>query len=128
MLTLPEETEEQLASISSDFFNDFVANFGFNFMQTDRINELKEIAQEYQLDISSLFSEQKNIREDDLINIFDNNHISDAPLINSFNNYILKIKLALLSNCGFVNYNVNANNEINTLLSGLDQIEFKIQE
>ena len=124
----PMDTEEYLASISTSYINDFVSNFGYNFMQKDRLIELEELCSEYKMDLSTLNRQSISDKSmSELSKIYDGSDEdgrTPSPLIDNFNGYITKVKLALLSNCGFVNYDVNANNELNTLISELNTINF----
>lgn len=124
------DTEEYLASISTAYINDFVSNFGYNFMQHERISELEEICTSYRIDLTALNERPVNSRaEGSLIQIYDANHNDSVenPLISNFNAYIVKIKLALLSNCGLVNYDVNANNELISLIGQLENVNFSVE-
>jgi hypothetical protein len=129
MVSSPMDTEEYLASISSAYINDFVSNFGYNFMQHERVLELEEICKDYRIDLTALEVSDDKYSESKLIQIYDgtvSNDKSNSPLIANFNSYIVKIKLALLSNCGMVNYDVNANNELNDLIKQLENVNFSI--
>jgi hypothetical protein len=130
MVFSPMDTEEYLASISTAYINDFVSNFGYNFMQHERIAELEELCTSYRIDLTALNERPVNSRaEGTLIQIYDANHNDNVenPLIANFNAYIVKIKLALLSNCGLVNYDVNANNELNRLIEQLENVDFTVE-
>jgi hypothetical protein len=130
MVFSPMDTEEYLASISTAYINDFVSNFGYNFMQHERISELEEICTSYRIDLTALNERPVNSRaEGSLIQIYDANHNDSVenPLISNFNAYIVKIKLALLSNCGLVNYDVNANNELISLIGQLENVNFSVE-
>jgi hypothetical protein len=48
-------------------------------------------------------------------------------MINSYNRFLLKLKLAILSNCGFVNYDVEANDQLSKLLEQMDVLNFNIE-
>jgi len=131
MVFSPMDTEEYLASISTAYINDFVSNFGYNFMQHERIIELEEICKDYRIDMSALNNLSfKNCDEASLIQIYDGettNEPSESPLISNLNTYITKIKFALLSNCGMVNYDVDANNELNILIEQLENVNFSVE-
>ena len=49
------------------------------------------------------------------------------PMIENYNKYISMFKVALISNCGFVNYDVNANNELVNILKRVDVLNINIQ-
>jgi hypothetical protein len=131
MVFSPMDTEEFLASISSAFINDFVSNFGYNFMGKDRLIELESVCLQYKMDLSIV--NKTSINHSNKINLgaiydeLESVQSNSSPLLENFNSYIMKIKLALLSNCGFVNYDVNANNELNNLINELEEIDFTIE-
>jgi hypothetical protein len=48
-------------------------------------------------------------------------------MINSYNRFLLKLTLAIHSNCGFVNYDVEANDQLSKLLEQMDVLNFNIE-
>jgi len=48
-------------------------------------------------------------------------------MIENYNKYITKLKLSLLSNCGFVTYDVQANNALSGILNNVNALRFEIK-
>ncbi len=100
-------------------------------MQKERLIELEQLCIDYRMDLSTLNRQSVTANTmSSLSAIYDGNEIDGTihtPLIDNFNGYITKVKLALLSNCGFVNYDINANNELNILISELNLISFTVE-
>ena len=135
-LQISREHQEYFASVSSQFLNDFITNFGYNFYSTDKLNELEKINENYDLNLSKIsITGIKNIDENDIKNMFDNslnensNNIANLDLtamIENYNTWLNKIKIALISNCGFVNYDVEANIELKEIIISIENLEFNI--
>jgi hypothetical protein len=131
LISAPSDTEEYLAAIITEFINDFISNFGFNFMKEERIQEVMKIAHEYNQDLSLITREGKGNKSEILLDIYDKMETRDAvapPLIENFQLFILKLKLAMLSNCGFANYNIASNNQLNEMIQQLESFNFHLSE
>jgi hypothetical protein len=104
-------------------------------MGDERIDELRIVCEELNIDFSALMSNKPLPNKNDLIPFFDNQDSTDSnlnelrfnPMIENYNKYITKLKLSLLSNCGFVNYDVQANNELIILIKKINDLSFTIQ-
>jgi hypothetical protein len=130
LIYAPSETEEYLAAIISEFINDFVSNFGFNFMRFERMDDVLHVALEYQQDIGLLQKLSEHESRERLLVIYDKADTQEnipPPLIDNFQLFILKMKLAMLSNCGFAKYDIVANEQLNQLLGRIEQLNFSIQ-
>jgi hypothetical protein len=75
------------------------------------------------------------INDQTLIEVFDGlssiagntNVLEDMrPMIDNYGNFVTKIKLALLANCGFVNYDLEANAKLGNLLKEIDSLNFNL--
>jgi hypothetical protein len=131
LIYAPSDTEEYLAAIISEFINDFVSNFGFNFMRFERIDDVLQVASEYQQEISLLQKIGENETREKLLVIYDKADTPDnipPPLIDNFQLFILKMKLAMLSNCGFAKYNMDANEQLAQLIARLEEMNFSIEQ
>jgi len=129
LIHAPSDTEEYLASIITEYINDFVSNFGFNFMKDDRIDEVIKIAKIFSQDLTLLIRDENENKQKILMDIYDKMDTVDnlpPPLINNFRLFVLKMKLAMLSNCGFVNYNVTENEKLKVLLEKVQEIDFNL--
>jgi hypothetical protein len=130
------EHEEFFASVSSQYLNDFISNFGFNFYNDEKLKELETISSDFELNYETLISSNNSyVNEIVIKNIFDNisnndvNAIDDGlnAMIANYNKWLSKIKIALISNCGFVNYNVVENHELKELIAELEKLNFSIE-
>lgn len=124
------------ASVSSQYLNDFISNFGFNFYNDEKLKELETISSDFELNYETLISSNNSyVNEIVIKNIFDNisnndvNAIDDGlnAMIANYNKWLSKIKIALISNCGFVNYNVVENHELKELIAELEKLNFSIE-
>jgi len=103
-------------------------------MSTERIEELQVVAKEYNIPHTILLEQIKsNVEEREMIDLFDSESDRSAkllaemaPMLENYNQYIARIKLALISNCGFVNYNVQANDELSRKIDLLRKLELSL--
>lgn len=133
-LHMGRDAEEYLASLCTNYINDFVINVGFNYMSNDRLEELKQIASLYNINLQLVTEESvlpDKLRLKDFFNADKTTESSGMAdftyMISSYNRFLLKLKLAILSNCGFVNYDVEANDQLSKLLEQMDILNFNIE-
>jgi hypothetical protein len=133
-LDMGREAEEYLASLCANYINDFVINVGFNYMSAERLEELKQIASIYNIDLQTVVEEVAIPDKSRLKDFFNADKTSDSSgsadytyMIGSYNKFLLKLKLAILSNCGFVNYDVEANDQLSKLLEQMDILNFNLE-
>ena len=122
------ESEEYLASVSTALLNEFVTNFGYSFISVEKLNDIEELKGDFPIDFSILRSANTSVSEKELKDLFDGmgnklNHNS-SQLSDAFRQYIQKIKVVLLSNCGFVNFDIQSNDQLSELLGRLEQLNF----
>lgn len=133
-IQISRDDEEYLAGVCANHINDFVTNFGFNFMSEARTEELRIICEEHNIDFSELIGIKSLPTKNELIPLFEHqiNSKNDSmeprfdPMIENYNKYLLKLKLALVSNCGFVNYDTQANNELIEIIKRLNELNFSV--
>lgn len=122
------ESEEYLASVSTALLNEFVTNFGYTFINVDKLNEIEELKQDFPIDFAILRNENLGVSEKELKDLFDGmgNKLSNSSsqLSDAFRLYIQKIKVVLLSNCGFVNFDIQSNTLLNDLVNRMEQLNF----
>jgi hypothetical protein len=83
-----------------------------------------KISEEYGFKAQGAIKPDKTLVTDEvLMEVFDGlsnsgaNFLEDMrPMIDNYGNYVTKIKLALLANCGFVNYNIEDNAKLGDLI------------
>ena len=130
LINAPASTQEYLSAISTNYFNDFVSNFGFNFMSKSRLDELFDLCKEYNEDIDLLKYPITSVNKEELISIYDTGETRQEvvvnPLVDNFRLYLLKMKLAMISNCGFSNYNIEENDKLNDIVKELNTISFEL--
>jgi hypothetical protein len=131
-----KSTEEYLSAICAAFINDFVTNFGFSLVSSEKVHELELISEEYNFHVQGVLKpDSKVINDQTLVEVFDGlssiagntNVLEDMrPMIDNYGNFVTKIKLALLANCGFVNYDLEANAKLGNLLKEIDSLNFNL--
>ena len=124
------DVEEFLAAFCTNYINDFVVNVGFNFMSDNKIEEFKKIANDFKINFNELTHDESVVKKEELTFIFEekSNDINYAPMIARYNKFILKLKLALLGNCGFVNYDVVENNKLSIMINKVNELDFSIEK
>ena len=134
-IQISRNDEEYLTGVCTNYINDFISNFGFNKMTEERIAELRLVSNELNLNLDALIHNKPQPVKNELIPLFDyqehtgNNSalLEFNPMIENYNKYISMFKVALISNCGFINYDVNANNELVNILKRVDVLNINIQ-
>ncbi len=129
LMRVSDDTDEYLASIISSYINDFVSNFGFNFMSDERKLQVIELAKQYKIDTKLLLFDAKDLTEADIQRYFEEDDSSNSltityPSVEHYMSFITKIQLILLSNCGFRTYNIAENERLSTILKSLENINF----
>jgi hypothetical protein len=129
LMRVSDDTDEYLASIISSYINDFVSNFGFNFMSDERKLQVIELASQYKIDTKLLLFDAKDLTESDIQRFFEEDDSSNSltityPSVEHYMSFITKIQLILLSNCGFRTYNIAENERLSTILKSLNNINF----
>lgn len=130
LMTVSNDTDEYLASIICSYINDFVSNFGFNFMMDERKKQVLELAIQYKINTRTLMIESGNVEEIDIRNLFEedssnNNLIITYPVVDHYNSFLTKIQLILLSNCGFRTYDILANDKLDKLIKEMELLQLK---
>jgi hypothetical protein len=129
LMKVSNDTDEYLASIISSYINDFVSNFGFNFMSDERLSQVLELAKEFSIDNKLLLISQEPLSELEIQNLFDeddstNDLTLSYPVVEHYKSFITKIQLILLSNCGFRAYNIEENENLKGILQNIEQLTF----
>lgn len=127
MLKVSNDTDEYLASIITSYINDFVSNYGFNFMKEERRQQILSLAQEKNINTKALLDKSLNVSEEHLCSLFEEDDSSNTlvvtyPAINHYRSFVTKIQLILLSNCGFRQYNVEENKKLASILDQLNSL------
>jgi|GEM_PF-5195617 hypothetical protein len=131
LINAPKDTEEYLSSLITAYINDFSANFGLNFMKPERVDEVLKIAEEFKIDLKLMNKKSHVEQQNTLLAIYDKMDSRDAvspPLIDNFQLYVLKMKLAMISNCGFAEYNIDSNRSLSQIIEKMQQLEFRLSD
>jgi hypothetical protein len=121
---------EYLAYVSCNYINEFVSNFGVSFMSEERLSELNEIGHDFKIDLNLLNNRNRETSEGALVDVFDapaSVEQQSIPLIENYSLFILKIRMALLSNCGFANYDVKSNDKLASIISNIESLDFNLE-
>jgi hypothetical protein len=105
--------------------NEIVINFDINYFTAEEAIEITNLkgSTNFKFYNKSISTDQKTIQdlfENNLDEMYDVNKI----LLDKYNKWIEFFRISSLVNCGFVNYNEQANNELKGLLNDLN--EFKL--
>lgn len=129
LMKVSNDTDEYLASIITSYINDFVSNFGFNFMTEERKELVMNLADQYSIDSHLLKAEHRAADREAIQRIFEeddssNNLLITFPVIEHYNAFISKVQLIMLSNCGFRDFNVAENEKLKQLMENIEVINF----
>jgi hypothetical protein len=131
-ISLDSEAEKYLAAVISQYFNEFIGQFGVNELQLEVFDNVKTLQPQLGTYIDQYLSDRSVPDEIILIDLFDKLG-EDAltaretnALVEGFNNYLNKFKVAMLSNCGFVQYDIDKNNELGLLIKSVKGYSFEI--
>lgn len=117
-------TEEFLAETFSLLINEIVINFDVSYFtdeEQDEINNLKA-TNEFNFYDKKILSDEKTIQalfenySDELMNV-------QNVVLNKYNKWIELLRISLLVNCGFVNYDEEANDQLKTLINDFNEIK-----
>lgn len=127
-LQLGREAEEYLASVTTHIINDFVTNFGFSNYEASNLKEIQQICADMKIDTEPLNEVMKEDMETSIESLFQSNSSTVTefnPVIQNYNKYLLKIKMALVANCGTVNYDVLENEKLAHFIRKMETLEIK---
>ena len=131
LMRVSNDTDEYLASIICRYINDFVSNFGFNFMSEERLEQIMILAKENNIATDPLMLEHEPVTDSVIEHIFDEDDSSNTlpityPVVDHYKSFITKISLILLSNCGFRTYDLEENEKLGNIIEEIDKLTFNI--
>jgi len=132
-ISLDSEAEKYLAAVISQYFNEFIGQFGVNELELEVFDHVKTLQPQLGNFVEQYLSERSVPKEENLIELFDKlgeeslSARDTNALVEGYNNYLNKFKVAMLSNCGFVQYDIEQNNELDQLLRTVREYSFEIQ-
>lgn len=131
-ISLDTETEKYLAAVLTQYFNEFIGQFGVNELQLDVFQNVRTLQPQLSLFVEGYLQEKNMPEEDLLVGLFDklgDDSLSAKDtnaLVEGYNGYLNKFKIAMLSNCGFVHYDIEQNNELYQLIQTTRDYAFEI--
>jgi len=128
---IDREDEIYFAAITTNMINEFIVNFGTNNFDESTISRLHNLLSEKEQSLfNKLTSPNINPTNQELNDIFNANLLEGNK---SFENYIenfeewkLRMKLALLNNCGYIDNEQN-NKQVKNLLYSLESVDLNIE-
>jgi hypothetical protein len=127
---IEREDEIYFASITTNLINEFVTDFGTKSFDESIVARLQNILSESEKEAYSELIIAKSLPTvDDLNNIFDDNLLevnkSFKNYLTNFEDWKLRMKVALLNNCGYVDNEQN-NKKVKELLLSIDNVNISI--
>lgn len=110
--------EEFLAESFTLIINAIISKFDIDFFTKDEIEEIKKMPNYRQF---LNFQKLEETPSNDLSNLFEEEAIinSEAIMLRKYNKWIEFLRISLLVNCGFVNYDEQANRELKEFIEQL---------
>jgi hypothetical protein len=117
--------EEFLAETFSLIINEIVMNFDLNYFTSEELVEIENLKSNNNF---NYYHPTKSVDLHSIENLFENN-VDEKTTVNSvvlekYNKWIEFFRISLLVNCGFVNYDENANNQLKELMNNFN--DFKL--
>jgi hypothetical protein len=133
LMRVSNDTDEYLASIISSYINDFVSNFGFNFMSDERKIQVISLASDFRIDTSYVSGNRVHPNESEIKHVFDeddssNNLVITYPVVEHYQTFLCKVRLILLSNCGFRNFNIAENDRLKEIFTSIETLQFSAEQ
>lgn len=131
-ISLDSEAEKYLAAVLASYFNEFIGQFGVNDLPQDVFNNVETLQPQLKGYVSQFLTPRAIPSANILVDLFDKLgedtlQVKDTnAMIEGYNSYLNKFKIAVLSNCGFVHYDIEQNNELNQLIKNAKEFNFEI--
>ncbi|MEG0930260.1 MULTISPECIES: virulence factor SrfC family protein [Weeksellaceae] len=118
--------EEFLAETFSTIINDITINFDLDFFSKDEISEINKMPNYRQFINYQKFNLEPN---NDLSDLFEESAIlnSEAIMLEKYNKWIEFLRISLLVNCGFVNYDEQANLQLKSYIQNLTNFNLQLE-
>jgi hypothetical protein len=113
-----KEVEEFIAETFSLLINEIVINFDINYFTVEELAEINnlKITDNFKFYKKTMLTDSKTIQD-----LFENNanesSNANSLLLDKYNKWIEYFRISLLVNCGFVNFNEQANNQLKALIN-----------
>ena len=116
--------EEFLAETFSLIINEIVINFDLNYFTNEELVEIEDLKSN---NTFNFFNPTKIIDSTTIQNLFENNTdertTGNSVVLEKYNKWIEFFRISLLVNCGFVNYDEKANNQLKELVNSFNDFK-----
>lgn len=121
--TINRGVEEFLAETFCLLINEFVNNFDLNYLTEEEVFELENS----ETSINLKYFSKNQVKVETLVTTVFDDKLFDSINANSialekYNKWIEFLRISLLVNCGFVNYDENANNQLKDLVEKFQNV------
>jgi hypothetical protein len=132
-ISLDKHTEEFLAAAVTSYFNEFICQAGMNWLGIEILENVKTLLPQLAVFINNVNAPDAIPVENELVAVFDSFASEGTseklnPLFDGYNSFLSKFKIALLSNCGFVDYDVAQNAVLNDLINKSTNLHFELTQ
>lgn len=129
-ISLESEAEKYLAAVISQYFNEFIGQFGINDLELSVFENVKTLQPQLSTFLDGYLMEKplpSDVTLEELFNKLGEEKLSvieTNALIGGYNDYLSKFKTTMLSNCGFVHYDIDENNILSDLIQKTSGYKF----
>lgn len=110
--------EEFLSELFSLIINNITINFDLDFLSKEEIANINSLPNNNQF---TNFNKKSNVPDNDISNLFKDDILinSEAIILEKYNKWIEFLRISLLVNSGFVNYDEQANSQLKIYIQNL---------
>jgi hypothetical protein len=122
-INLNHGIEEFLAETFSLIINDIVINFDLNYLSNEEVEEVNNLPNTKHFKaIKTAPSNDSSVIENLFSNIIFESSSANFIVLEKYNRWIEYFRISLLVNCGFVNYDEQANNRLKATINGFSNL------
>lgn len=119
--------EEFLAETISLIINEIIMNFDLNYFTQDELTEIDNLKNNNNFNFYNLLKQIDDVTIHNLFeNISNEKTILNSVVLEKYNKWIEFFRISLLVNCGFVNYDENANNQLKELMNSFNNYKLNL--
>lgn len=124
-ISVPHQILDMIADTTSEIINEFVVTFGYNYYSEQKIGELKQISEKYNLHLSFDYEKTDKVpmTNEELSDLFDeirpteeNAMLTALPSFVNYNKWIDLLLISFVASYNVPNYDVEANKQLAVLL------------
>ncbi|MEP6262015.1 MAG: virulence factor SrfC family protein [Gillisia sp.] len=120
--------EEFLAETFCLLINEFVNNFDLSYLTEEEIAEIEN----FEISKNFKYFRKKDMKIAERVSVFDEKLFEDlsanSVMMEKYNKWVEFLRISVLVNCGFVNYDEAANNSLKELVNDLQPISISGNE